>query len=517
MTAFAASSRVSKNIVFNYLGKLWSVVSIYAFVPLYVRWLGVEQYGIVAFYSVLAGSVAFANFGLTATLNRELARLSGEDAAPRQMCEMTRTFEAVFAFIAIAIFGLVFIAAPGISRTWIHSEALDTREVSEAVRLMALAIALRFPADLYLGALLGLQRQGISNLVFALAGVLRVLLTLLALEFVAPTARVFFCCLGVVAILEVLVARAMLWRALPTHVHRGRPSLSVLRSVWRYSLGMAVISALSIVISQIDKVVVSGLMTLDALAVYSLATLISRAPVTLSGPISDAVFPKLTQIVAQKAGLAVIGEFYHRSCQIVSIVAIPLSLTIATFSHDILLLWLGDGDLARRAAFPTSVLVLGGMLMAFQIIPFRLALAHGLTALTVKITTVLVILFLPSMFLATREFGIEGAASAWLGYNVFALFPLAFLLHRLVLPGASSRWFWADVCLPLVAVSVVVLSAKLASPSAEVGLYRISQLAGVWIIATLVALICLPSGRAILSEIVGRIIRQVPKREGHDG
>lgn len=68
-------SQLNRNIVANFLGKGCAVLSIYLFVPFYVNILGVESYGVVGFYAVLQGVFMFANFGLIATLSREMARL----------------------------------------------------------------------------------------------------------------------------------------------------------------------------------------------------------------------------------------------------------------------------------------------------------------------------------------------------------------------------------------------------------------------------------------------------------
>ena len=55
---------------------LWSVVSVYLFIPIYLTFLGPEAYGLIGFYTTLLGVLAFTDLGLTATLNREMARLS---------------------------------------------------------------------------------------------------------------------------------------------------------------------------------------------------------------------------------------------------------------------------------------------------------------------------------------------------------------------------------------------------------------------------------------------------------
>ena len=59
--------RLLKNIIANIAGKVWTFVSIYLFIPLYVKILGVEAYAVIAFYATLQTFLTLADVGLTAT------------------------------------------------------------------------------------------------------------------------------------------------------------------------------------------------------------------------------------------------------------------------------------------------------------------------------------------------------------------------------------------------------------------------------------------------------------------
>ena len=44
---------VRKNVVANYLGQGWSALMGLAFIPLYIRYLGMEAYGLIGVFAVL--------------------------------------------------------------------------------------------------------------------------------------------------------------------------------------------------------------------------------------------------------------------------------------------------------------------------------------------------------------------------------------------------------------------------------------------------------------------------------
>ena len=42
-----------KNILANYVGRIWGIISVFLFVPFYVKLLGIESYAVISFYMVI--------------------------------------------------------------------------------------------------------------------------------------------------------------------------------------------------------------------------------------------------------------------------------------------------------------------------------------------------------------------------------------------------------------------------------------------------------------------------------
>ena len=102
------------NIVANFVGRALSAAAAYVFIPWYLRFLGIEHYGIVGFFAVLQGVLAFADIGLTATLSREMARLSARDDSGQEMRDLLRTVETVYWMAAVCAAVIVVMGAGGI-------------------------------------------------------------------------------------------------------------------------------------------------------------------------------------------------------------------------------------------------------------------------------------------------------------------------------------------------------------------------------------------------------------------
>ncbi len=58
------------------LGNAWMALMGLVFVPLYIKFLGIESYGLIGFFAMLQVMTGLLDMGFSSTLNSEMARLS---------------------------------------------------------------------------------------------------------------------------------------------------------------------------------------------------------------------------------------------------------------------------------------------------------------------------------------------------------------------------------------------------------------------------------------------------------
>lgn len=441
---------VRLNTAVNLSARVWTAAVHLAFVPLYVSYLGIEAYGLIGVFSSLLALFAVLDLGLSATLNRELAKLSADAGAAGAARDLVRTLEALYWPAALLIGIGVAVFAPYIARDWISVNRLDVAAVERAVMLMGLTIALQWPASLYSGGLMGLQQQVRLGGINAGVATLRAVGAALVLAHYAATIEAFFWWQAAASAVQTAATGAALWRALP---HGGAAPLfrrRMLSQVWRLAAGMATISALAVVLTQLDKVILVKLLPLNEFGYYSLAWTLAAGLYFLVGPLYSAVFPRLTQLVAQRdePGLR---HLYQEGCQWMSVILLPVAVVIALFSAELMFLWTGDALLAARSHVLLSLLITGTALNGLMSLPMALQYAYGWTRLGVVTNLFAVGALVPVMFVLTGRFGAAGGASAWVILNGAYVLLVLPLMHRRILRGELRHWYRIDVGLPLIA------------------------------------------------------------------
>ncbi|MBI5024579.1 MAG: oligosaccharide flippase family protein [Candidatus Omnitrophica bacterium] len=458
------ASPVRHNIIANFAGGAWVSLINLAFVPFFIKFLGVEAYGLIGIYISLTALFAVFDLGLSFTLSRELSRLSVTEDSIQESRDLVKTFEAVYWGVGIFI-GLVIVSlSPFIARYWVNPQGISTDTVRITIMIMGLSMAFQWPASLYNAGLMGLQRQVLINVVRVVFTTLQYGGAVLILWFVSPTILTFFFWQLFIGVTNTLVLRASLWKTLPGTRLKAGFSGSLLKKNWRFAAGMTGISALATILTQLDKIILSKMLTLEFFGYYILAFSVANILSQLVSPISLALFPKFSQIVAG-GGEESLASLYHKGCQCIAVTVLPIAVTIAVFSKQILFLWLGNPVTVQNTYFLLTFIVIGTAINALVTLPFILQLAHGWTKLSFFKNVIAAILYVPLLIWLARDYGALGATTAWIILNLgYFLFEIP-IMHRRLLKREMRAWYLLDVAVPMIIVCVTILLFRMAMPA----------------------------------------------------
>lgn len=443
-------SKIVSNVLANYAGTIVSSLLALLFIPLYIRFMGMESYGLVGLFASLQALLTVLDLGLSQVLNRELARLSVMPDTADKSRDLTRTLEVIYWCGAALICSVFCLLASPIAHYWVNARDLSEDTVTNAVRIMGPAMGLLWPASFYQGGLMGLQSQVTANVIRIVCGMFRGLGSVAMLWLISPTIMAFFLFQVLAGAIETAMSSAFLWRGLPFAEGTPRFSRKILGEVWHFSAGMTAITVTSLILSQSDKLVISRMMTLEEFGCYMLAWSVASVQLRAGGPIVTAVYPKINQLVARghQGGLA---QLYHLTSQLISVLLFPSCAMLVFFGKELLYLWTGDANITNCAGPLVRILCVGTCLQGVMYLPFLTQLAHGWTSLPLIQNLVSTIVLLPLMIALTHYLGILGAAFVWVIVNSGQLLCAVPIMHNRLLREEKWPWFVKDVGLPLLA------------------------------------------------------------------
>ena len=447
---------IRRNVVANYVGQVWTALMSLIFVPLYIRYLGIEAYGLIGIFALLQTWLSLLDLGLTPAIGREMARFTGGGHDAQSIRDLLRSVEIATFAMAIFIAVGIGLASGWLATTWLHAERLPAEIVAQALTIMGIVVAMRAIENVYRGSIIGLQRQVTLNVFTSVVATVRGVGAVAILAFVSPTVTAFFVWQGIVSGSSAVILAFMVRRFLPPATRSPRFSLEPLRGIWRFAAGTLLITLLGFLLSQSDKVILSSLLSLSAFAVYALAYAVANTVRVLAQPIDLAVFPRLTQLHQEgdQAGLTLL---YHKAAQYNSVFMGGAGIFLAAFGYDVLRIWMQDAALAAAIYAVLWILVVGMILNGTMNTPYSLQLATGWTDLLVKTNAAMVVVFVPATYLLTLSYGTKGAAVAWVSINMVYVVVVARVMHRRLLMGELRSWYVKDLIVPLSAGVITAL------------------------------------------------------------
>lgn len=419
-----------------------------AFLPFYLHFIGVEGYGLVGFFVMLSASLSILDAGLGAVATREAAAYIGSNRERQsEIVTLLRSIEVLLFGVSLITGLIVVFAAPLIVKQWLNVPAELVSGATWAICWMGLTIAIQFPSSYYSGCLNGFQRQVSLNVVNVVGSTLRGGGAVLVLWLISPTIQTFFAWQAIGALGMLIAFRVLFIRSLDETPLGLVFSTQSIKRVRHFLGGMGAINILGLLLTQLDKIILSKVLSLTAFGYYSLAWMLGTVVYRLTGPVFNAYYPKITQLLEQK-NTDLMLDTYQQACKVMAVVVVPISLWLALFSHEILQLWTQNTTLANEASGALSVIAIGTMFNAFMHIPYAMQLAHSYTRLALLQNIIAVILLAPLTWFLATHYGLTAAALPWLIVNAGYVVLSAPLMHSyLALPGLRE-WYINSIFKP---------------------------------------------------------------------
>jgi O-antigen/teichoic acid export membrane protein len=452
--------RLTQNLFANFAGSAWVALAQLIVVPLYVRLIGIESYALVGFYAVLLSASQILDLGISPTINRQLARYSVASANSQEARDLVRTLEIGYWLIGVVIgFGIA-LAAPWLADSWFRSSTISAARVRDAIAMMGLLVALQWPLSFYYGGLGGLQRQVALNASKIGFGFVANIGGLVVVALVSRSVEALFVWLIAAAFVQVVGVTIVFWHEMPDSAAQAHFRPSLIRLIWRFAAGMSTVTLAAIVLTQLDKIVLSKVLDLASLGYYVLAGVLASSLFVIIAPIFGAVLPRMATLVAA-GDEAALARLYHFAAQLMTALVVPVAALLMLFSNDILRLWLGSAETAERCALIAAILVGGTCINALANMPYALQLAYGWTRIAAYLSVLMLIVFIPTLIALALNYGGVGGASAWALMNTLYLVLAIPLTHRRLLRNEARRWLVRDVTRPLLAGAGVTLVGRL--------------------------------------------------------
>jgi O-antigen/teichoic acid export membrane protein len=399
---------IVRNTVLNLVGLALPLAVGFVTIPMVVRALGNERFGILALVWVVFGYFGLFDLGLGRATTRSVADALGRNE-PARIPALLWTTVALQTAIGLAAAGLSHAAAPVIAGRILNIPEGFIRETILTLRLVGWSLPVMFVSSSFRGVLEAAQRFDLVNAVKVPVNILFYLLPLLGvlMGFELP---------GIVVLLILSRALALvIWAAMGLRVFPVLRTVPTLRRdlvgpIFSVSGWLGLSGILWAVTTSLDRLIIGSLLTVEAVTFYSAPyEAINRIGV-VPGSLSMVLFPAFSFL--DGGGRAERTEsLFARSTKFLLLSTGPVLILLAFFARDFLGLWLGP-DFAARSGFVVVLLCAGFLVNAVLAVPNNYLMGIGRVDIAPKYQAVELAVFAALIWAGAKAGGIDGVAAA---------------------------------------------------------------------------------------------------------
>ena len=435
-------ANLKTNVFVSYLSQIYLIIISLAILPIYIKYMGAEAYGLVGFFAMLQGFFNLLDFGLTPTISRQTALYNAGAETALGFRQLFRSLSLIFAAVACIGGGLLFCLNYYIAEHWLKIESLPLADVLFCLQVMAVCVALRWMTGLYRGVISGFEHivwLSVNNIVIATLRFPGVLLYMYYYDF---TVSSFFVFQFIIAIIEFALLGVKSYKLLPK-LNNNLPigwSLTPIKPLLGFALTIAFTSSVWVLLTQVDKFILSGILPLSEYGYFTLAVLVAGGILQIGAPISSAIMPRMARLYGENK-YEELKEVYLGSTQFVTVVVVTAGIVLTALAEKVLYVWTGDLELAKKAAPILQLYTIGNTLLTLGAFPYYLQYAKGNLRLHFIGNLVMLVLLVPAIIWSAKHYGAVGAGWVWVSIQLIYLIGWVSYVHKVIEPKINIQWF----------------------------------------------------------------------------
>ncbi len=398
---------------------------------------------------MVQGWLLLMDAGMSPSLGRAASQYKSGGSSAAELKSLVRFSSRIFFLLAIGFLIVSIPAAPWIASNWLSVKNLSIGSVEFSIVVMLFAVAIRWRSQPYRSIITGLEEQVWLNAFNAVLVTFRTFGSVAVALICGPNLFIFFSYQLAIAAIEAIGMYRKVAKLLPRKksdsVSRVNPS--DVRFFLKMSATLMVTTATWTLLTQLDRLVLSKVISLSDFGVFSMAVLCASGIMALSGPLTGVLGPRLT-IMLERKDFEGFLKVYRASMRFSISIVFNGALTIALFSDHLMMIWCADSNVAIKASPIFFWYVIGNGFQALTAIFYNLQYAFGNLRLHLIGGCLLASTVVPSVIVAALKYGAVGTGVIWCAQAALYFFIWGWIVHSRFLKTYRWDWLFRDA-LPL--------------------------------------------------------------------
>jgi O-antigen/teichoic acid export membrane protein/GT2 family glycosyltransferase len=418
---------IFRNSFYNVFGQFLPLIVGFISIPMLIKNLGIERFGLLSLIWVFLGYLAFFDLGFS----RAIIKIIAEELAREKKDKVPNiiwTATWIVGFLSIVGCLILMLLANFLATSVFKIPIALHSESILAIKIIAMSLPLVTLIAVFKGVLEAQQRFFAANVLQSLSG---------TMTYLVPFIICFFTPSVVYLILGISITRFITLVANILVCANNMPGLLVprwidktsLKNLFSFGSWLTVSNIISPLMVYFDRFILGSLIPVGNLAYYTTPYEIVTRVLILPSAVARVLFPTFSSAIAVKNNEE--AMLHSESIRILSLVLMPITSLLILFADGGLHLWLGQG-FSSESTLILQIFAIGIFFNGIANVPYTFIQSANRPDLTAKIHLSEFPIYIVLLWIMTKEFGLLGAATAWSLRLIFDFFLLEAFSNKLI-------------------------------------------------------------------------------------
>lgn len=393
------------NFIFNVAGPILSLIIILITTPIYISYIGLARYGLLAIIWSLLGYFGFIDLGLNRASSNALAKIR-DPARHRERATVLATTLSLNLILGL-IGGLIFYFTGIFFIEHLVTIPPELKpEIISSLPWVSYIFPLALMSGTGAGSLESREMFLIVNILAVVGSATGLILPLLCAIFISPNLSTVLPATVIARAFSVLVMLCFAFRDEPP-IRPQNFSWKRAKSLLSYGGWASISTVIGPILASACQLIIGAVLGVTAVAYFSIPWGFVVRSQLLPAALSRTLFPRLSRTSSEEARILAQTALITVSYAYSAICATAILLT-----RTLLDLWMGK-DFSATSTPVAELLLLGGWINGFMFMFEALLFGQGRPDLMAKIHAAEVVPYILILGFLTSHFGLLGAASSW--------------------------------------------------------------------------------------------------------
>ena len=459
---------IARNALINICGQIIPIIVAVITIPLIIRGLGIERFGILTLAWALTGYFNLFDFGI----GRAITKIVSEHLGGNKKYDIAAMVGSGLSVITImGCFGafLLYLFAQELVSLIKNIPEPLMRETLVVVNILAITIPIVICSSYLRGVLEAFQKFKYINYIRMPINILTYVGPAVLLEYSNELGYIALI-LSTLRVIELIANFIYSRKLLKLKSKHYLINIYNIKEMLKYGGWITITNIFGPFVVYIDRFIISSVVSINAVAYYVTPSEIITRLMIIPGALSGVMFPAFS--ASFRNDLTTAANIYERGLKYTIIIMFPITIIIYTFAERLLELWLGY-QFSVNSTEVLKLIIIGALINSLSYIPYALIQASGLPSFIAKQQFYTFPIFCVLIYTLTNFHGVIGAAMAWTTRVSIDLIILLYKSNQIINVKSTNKLI-AFVLLTL--IGIIIIGPLLPIDTNGKILYVISQI-----------------------------------------